>query len=316
VNDSQAVNLVLASDRNALWGLAVTVRSALEHCSTTCNVLVLGTDLREQDEQALADSWQTPNIGWIRFIHNDVARFDGLRPMMNLPSKTCYARLFLDEYLPDATRCIYLDVDLLVSDDLSTLQTMDMQGCIAAAANDVSAGRADLQGIRHRELGLARPEMYFNSGVLLIDLARWRQFEVGRKALEYSKANYDLVRAQDQDALNVILEGRWLLLDERWNISQYAPASLDHRGVVHLIGRAKPWHADYDGRFRGMFYDMLDRTAFAGRRPMNPLGLGALAARLGRKVPTFEMIRGKLRRELAKRFGTSMRAAAAKQKAS
>lgn len=41
---------------------------------------------------------------------------------------------------------------------------------------------------------------------------------------------------------------------------------------------------------------LLDRTAFAGQRPVKPLGIAATDQRLARSIPTLEMARGKLRR--------------------
>lgn len=41
---------------------------------------------------------------------------------------------------------------------------------------------------------------------------------------------------------------------------------------------------------------LLDRTAFAGQRPVKPLGIAATDQRLVRSIPTLKMARGKLRR--------------------
>jgi hypothetical protein len=45
--------IVIAATANDLWGAAVTVRSALEACSTTLNIYAISVDLSLADKQQL-----------------------------------------------------------------------------------------------------------------------------------------------------------------------------------------------------------------------------------------------------------------------
>src|SRR5207244_1433075 len=70
---------------------------------------------------------------------------------------------------------------------------------------------------RYRELGLPPKAKYFNAGVLVLNLDRWRRERVTERALEYVKAYAHEVSFWDQEGLNAVLSGKWGELDSVWN---------------------------------------------------------------------------------------------------
>ena len=54
---------------------------------------------------------------------------------------------------------------------------------------------------------------YFNSGVLVIDLDRWRGTDVESRIIDYASTLPDSYLLLDQDTLNTVLWDDWLLLD-------------------------------------------------------------------------------------------------------
>jgi lipopolysaccharide biosynthesis glycosyltransferase len=91
------------------------------------------------------------------------------------------------------------------------------------------------------------------------------------------------VRWNDQYALNVVLSGRWGQLDLRWNqaahIFSYPSWSLspfdretfeqlrDDPYIIHFTTCDKPWLATCLHPSRKLFFECVDRTAWAGWRP-------------------------------------------------
>ena len=77
------------------------------------------------------------------------------------------ARLLVDRLLPESvSRVLYLDADTLVIGSLRELWETDLEGCPLGMVAEPTANHA-----RKKDLGLENMS-YFNSGVLLIDLAR------------------------------------------------------------------------------------------------------------------------------------------------
>lgn len=292
------VNIVIVATANYLWGAAVTVRSALEACSTTLNVYVISVDLFPAEKQQLSDSWQTTNLGTITFVDFDLEKVNKFRSTLLVKSKSPYARFFIPEYLADVSRCIYLDTDLIVCSDLNNLQRLDLQGKSSACVVDGGIATPEQQERLRTKLTLQNPLQYFNSGVMVIDLDAWRRRQIQAKALNIAHENYDLLDQMDQDALNMVLAGDWVSLDPKWNTSKGKADAGFSDGIIHFLGKVKPWHADYAANFKEQWFSILDRTAFAGQRPVKLLGIAAAYKKLARSIPTLEMVKGKLRRLL------------------
>ncbi|MCX8996227.1 glycosyltransferase family 8 protein [Rhizobiaceae bacterium BDR2-2] len=303
------IDIVLSADRGVLYGLATTVRSALESSSDIVNVHVLATGFSEKDRADLKRSWAHGKCGTVAFYDVPAEKLAPFRSTKYLKSKSAYARYFIALLPADVTRCIYLDTDLLVMRDLAEAARMDLAGHPIAAVADVSVRtRKSWPELRAR-LGLQDERTYFNSGFLIIDLTAWRAHDIEQALVDISIAAFDRLDSQDQDALNLVFENKTLLLDPDWNTSQYErPERLEGR-IIHLIGTVKPWHARYakkldDPYMKNVMYDgfygILDRTAYRGYRPWNVAGLGALAETFRGNIPTRDMIAGKLRRMVSR----------------
>jgi lipopolysaccharide biosynthesis glycosyltransferase len=175
-------------------------------------------------------------------------------------TRAAYTKVFFDAILPPAVeRLIYLDADLICRGSLGDVWAFDLAGEVAAVAVDCAIG-ADAfrdRGVaaraardRHaKNLGLPEDGSYFNSGVILIDVARWREQGVAGAAAEWMKRNAAVLQLPDQDALNGILRGRVAWLDERWNwLAMWAWCEpTEDVTICHFAGPDKPWHADYAG---------------------------------------------------------------------
>lgn len=301
------IDVVLCGDRGVLFGFAVTVRSALEHAKRPLRVNLITAGLDAEEQERLRASWVHQNCADVRFAEIPLAALKEFRSTGYLKSKFAYARYFIDEAFPDIRRCIYLDADLLVLRDLSEAYDFDLGSNFAAAVRDVGVRRGSPPPDLSSRLGLREPNNYFNSGFLVIDLDAFRNHEIRNQLVTLSIAKFDDLHAQDQDALNVVLEDHVLLVDEGWNVSQYEkPFPLEGR-IVHLIGTWKPWHSRYKKLFGERYYEeviyaaffsILDRTQFQNWRPTDFYGFGGLLEQARHAVPTADMVLGKVRRLL------------------
>jgi lipopolysaccharide biosynthesis glycosyltransferase len=180
--------------------------------------------------------------------------------------------LLLAELLPPTVeRVLFLDVDLLVLDDVSTVFATDLGDHAVAAAPDVAIPTcSDVRGVKGwRERGIPQGAPYFNCGVLLIDLGRWRDREITPRVHDYLRTT-EHVDFLHQEALNAVLWDDWRALDRRWNLlasqdgrSYQSPVCTKWRdpGIVHFSGRMKPWRAPIGGPFDAPYRDVLERVS-------------------------------------------------------
>jgi lipopolysaccharide biosynthesis glycosyltransferase len=301
-NDAKANPVVvLAADERFAMPLAVTIRSVLERLATNCNpqIYVLDGGITDETKVRLTRSWpdRPYELTWVTV---NPAVFAGM-PISGHASVVNYYRLMTPWLLPDVNKVIFLDADLLVIRDLTALwqSKMDSRPCLAvqdcaapymdasvALKNYSRCGRhlgATTPVSNYRALGLNPHDAYFNSGVLVLDLEAWRREDLPRQVLLCLERNKDHVRWWDQYALNVVLAGRWGLLDPRWNQGSHIHAFptwsqspydrhvyqqvRDDPFIVHFTTRHKPWVPSCLHPRRREFFDVVDRTDWAAWRP-------------------------------------------------
>lgn len=288
-------HIAMAGDRRVLLGMAVAGRSALEKTSGPLTFEILGTGFTADDKAKLIESWQHPMTIDVKFYDVSTNDTKSYRSTLYLKSKAAYSRYFIGR-IPDADRIIYIDTDIIVMRDISEILNIDLEGKTIAAVRDISVRLKPDQPRIVNVLGMKKSSDYFNSGVIIVDMAKWRERKSEDNLIKISKDMFDKLDCQDQDALNIFFEDDTKFLDVAWNISQYE-ASPDINGVIlHLIGTIKPWLPDYDHHFLNTFNYWLDRTAYAGIRPVSANSFSAKIDRIRRRIPTLDMVAGKLRR--------------------
>lgn len=220
------------------------------------------------------------HIRWTPVGHVELASLPAPIRVYDHISPASYFRLLLPDLLPgELDRVIYLDCDLIILGDIGVLWHISIDDYYAAAVPELTADSrlvSSPQGIRlWRELGLPPDLEQFNSGVLLINLGKWRDECIKQRCLVYLAQAADWLRWHDQEALNVIFAGDWLRLNARWNLTMRylvntSPETNQPPCIIHYHSDEKPWHADYPFAYREVFLDYLDQTAWAGWRPLRP----------------------------------------------
>jgi lipopolysaccharide biosynthesis glycosyltransferase len=269
--------VVLAADERYLPGLLACARGVVDH-GGSASLVVFDCGLTASTRQAL------------RAIAGDRRRLELVRPRLDdallrgaRHPPASYVRMLIARHSLAYDRVLYLDVDTVVVGDLAPLLGLDLRGRAVAAVKDfhtpvVSArdGLADW-----RSLGLPSDAPFFNSGVLLIDLERWREDDVERASIRHMR-RYHRLDGNDQHALNAALAGRWRELSPMWNATRYwfkperrpgrFAGILWQARVVHYVGPHKPWvaGADLPAAEVERFFRILDRTPLAGWRPGTP----------------------------------------------
>lgn len=119
-------------------------------------------------------------------------------------------RLLVGEILPgDVDRVLYLDCDMVILHSIKNLYNTDLGKNIVAAVEEPTV----LERVRY-EIGLDYEASYVNAGLLLIDLKKWREKNLGEKTISYSRSIWDRSLFGEQDAINGVL---------RWKIKKLPP---------------------------------------------------------------------------------------------
>jgi lipopolysaccharide biosynthesis glycosyltransferase len=280
--------VICAADERYALPLGVMLESLL--ASTPCGNLPalhivdcgLSADSRERIE-AVAH-------GRARLVWQPSRRFAQLSdPPWGHVSGATYERLLIEDYLPaKAARALWLDCDLLLLDDATPLLEMDPGGAVLCAVRDPLVPRVSAPFGVHdwRRLNLAPETPYFNAGVMLIDLDRWRAMEVARRSLDYLETYGRAVWFNEQEALNAVIGNGWARLDDRWNLSANpVHARRQHPSgdpaILHYAGRVKPWAVAGLGGIQDRYFRHLDNTPWRGIRPQRKPGSRLLAWYLG-----------------------------------
>ncbi|WP_407379172.1 glycosyltransferase family 8 protein [Helicobacter sp.] len=174
-----------------------------------------------------------------------------------------YFRLKIGEILPQsARRCLYLDTDTLVLGDVREMFYHDLGDNAIGAVRDIIARDTSCFVVRD---GLVSAHEYCNSGVLLIDLPKWRTKDLAKIH------DFPYRQTADQDFINVTFKGEITLLSYHWNFQWFEPrrlhflptpkrfsqgghiiypcahcfsefaSALLRPAIVHLLGGYKPW---------------------------------------------------------------------------
>jgi len=257
---SRATPVVLNADANFALPLATTLANLDELTAPTgvqpVTVLGEGYDAELRDRVAQGRSSRL-EITWVDIA----ALLPAELPTSERLSRVAYARLLVGSVMaPEVRRVIYLDLDILVRRPLDALASIDLHGRTIGAVVDRSSPCLAMPDalVNWRELGLDGRLPYFNSGVLAVDLDRWRRIGAEGRLLDYLEANRRYLRWHDQDVVNGALAEEFYELPMTWNCQQaprvrtgtiYAfrpleetDQAFDDPAIAHFTGHDKPWH--------------------------------------------------------------------------
>lgn len=248
------MNILFACDNNYAKYLSVTILSILtsrDKCNEnyTIHFYILSLDIDHTSVNYITSLLENRNAE-IYFIEIHDADFKQFPIHIDYLSKATYARLKSAQYLPPhLEKVLYLDIDILVNHSLLDLWNTDISLHSLAACEDPFIEYSTYKN----SLSLNPKHTYFNAGVLLINLNKWRTLDLFNLALSAVK-NKTLIY-QDQDILNILFENDVFYLDARYNFTRNHREIIKRRGnqhsviasmpiaIYHYVGAKKSWHA-------------------------------------------------------------------------
>jgi lipopolysaccharide biosynthesis glycosyltransferase len=266
-HQSQTPRIVMVTDSGMLRPTLFAVWTLLQRFTGRAELHFWGDALTDEEWSAVSlvcSGHRDITIHPLRLGQEDLV---GAKPVGDYISPATMGRLIIPRKLTG--RVLYLDGDVRVTADLSTLFQLDMQGQPLAAARDyvvssflakgVASGSRNETRVSELKQSMQGADVssYFNAGVLLMDV----DAIIAEPAL--CNGMQDIVRAStyrggDQDHLNNVFAGRVHLLDPAYNsswsrtskqrkfISELGPAPFEQTNIsdaiIHFHGPRKPWH--------------------------------------------------------------------------
>lgn len=284
------LNILFSSDNHYAQHLGAAMQSLLQNNQdfTVIRLYIIENEISASSKKklcAISEKFLNAQIIWISF--------DAWKSRLQLNmtwsiSMSAYARLFVADMVPaDIDRILYLDCDIIVCDSLQRLWTTDLRGCALGAVQDT------IGNTTKAAVGLAPEEQYFNSGMLLIELAKWREQNIGAKCLSFIQERNGSVVHHDQGVLNGVLRNQWFRLPlcdnlmtihfilKRERILDYYGENAvfyleneildakEHPVILHYTPSftSRPWCRDCKHPRKALYWENLAKTPWKGAKP-------------------------------------------------
>ena len=188
---------------------------------------------------------------------------------------TTYLKLFALDEIRDADRVLYLDSDVIVKRDISSVfDCLDRTDAPLAMAEDMTVSfRAAYKKYLFGEGG--EHVIYYNAGVILFDLPRWREYGCEKRVLEFIQSDQKRLMYCEQDILNILFRGRIETLSNTYN---YCTPLLFYHS--HLMGKLFGWDGAHTRAYDALSDQYAIGHCFAvlGDRPWHTESIHPLAS--------------------------------------
>ncbi|CAK9163722.1 unnamed protein product [Ilex paraguariensis] len=173
-----------------------------------------------------------------------------------------HLRIYIPELFPDLNKIVFLDDDIIVQHDLSSLWELDLNGKVVGAVVDSWCGRACCHGRKYKDYfnftepiissNLDRDQCGWLYGMNVFDLQTWRKTNITANYHRWLKLNLNSgLTLWHPGALPPALlafEGHVHTIDPSWHVAglghrfpQVSQQVLEAASVIHFSGPAKPW---------------------------------------------------------------------------
>ena len=209
-----ALPIVLCADESYIKYASVVMISVLKHTKARVRFYLLSDGALSKaslDKLSYIESTY-PNASISHSCHS-LARFVSLPTQGENNSHITYLRLLLDSILPQSvSKCVYLDCNVLVCADIAGLFSYELHGALLGAVRDLAFNDASSACRNH--LGF-----YFNAGVLLLDMEKWRESKAGERLFALLEARPEITQGfHDQNLLNECFCDEVCELPLGWNV--------------------------------------------------------------------------------------------------
>ncbi|XP_015972676.1 probable galacturonosyltransferase-like 1 [Arachis duranensis] len=261
----ELVHVAMTLDKTYIRGSMAAILSVLQHSSCPQNIFFHFVSSTKSNSSSLLHTTLSKSFPYLKFkLYNFSDELvsglisTSIRSALDCPLN--YARSYLPTVLPTCVKkIVYLDSDLVLVDEITKLAStpLNKDQVLAAPeycnANFTAYFTPTFWSNPSLSLTFAnRKACYFNTGVMVIDLEKWREGDYTRKIEEWMELQKRM-RIYELGSLPpflLVFAGKIGSVDHRWN--QHGLGGDNFRGLcrdlhpgpvslLHWSGKGKPW---------------------------------------------------------------------------
>lgn len=246
------INILISVNRNYLDKAKTMLHSLRRnHSEDNITVYLINRSLRGSEINKFRKYLKKHLRMDFMVIDISITEFDQLPLNTSRFSIEIYYRVIAQFLLPQTVeRILWLDADIVFCGNISEFYYQDFEGSLLAVCPDVNCEDKDIIIIKE-SLGLSNEHIYFNSGVLLLNIEALRKTTTLHEIVQSAQSIAQYLVYPDQDLLNYFYTGRVKYCNQnQYNCQATAVVSLtpdqvNDIAILHYAGICKPWFFYY-----------------------------------------------------------------------
>lgn len=257
------INVCYTCDNNYAPYVAVSLASVLKNANEddALRFYVISNDISEDNKQKILAlrNYKNCEITILTPAETVFDNFKGITTSYYLPIASFF-RLKIASLIQNEDKILYIDPDTVVETSLKKLFDTDIENYFCAGIKDIGHKKYE------KRLCFKKGTFYVNSGVLLLNLKKWREENAEDKFVKTSQEIKDIIKLGDQDLINKAFEDKILIVDGKWNVQvvNYCSRS-DYSqkcNIIHYMGGQKPWKFGSYIPLRDRYFKYLELTDY------------------------------------------------------
>lgn len=279
--NTQPIPVVFATDENYVVPTYIAAYSMLQNAEKNYYFdiyIMVPNDISEHGKLTLTELEKTSHNCKVHFLNMENA-FQEIEMLISYITPATYYRLLLPDLLPQYEKCLYLDSDIIVTNDISEMYNKQKEDSYLTG---VIAGNPPLSGIKGKErlkhaqkLEIETIDTYINAGVLVFNLKAMRDQNLVEKFMEKIPLKYPY---QDQDILNSVCYKHIQFANRKFNVCPLNKPVLktesiltdsafktillayNNPSIIHYAQPQKPWFSRHFpmASYWWEYYDSVD----------------------------------------------------------
>lgn len=263
-------NIVFVTDANYLQHLCVTLVSLLENNKGKHFKVYILSNKMPASEYRKIETMAGPYSCELENIVVDDKIVEGLI-LSDHFTKAAYYKLLIPDSIREE-KVLYFDSDLIVNGPISGIYDVDLGDFYLGAVESPIFNS-------HKELKMDINSKGFNSGVMLMNLNKWREGNISKKVIDFVRNNSSVIKSVDNCGLNSVINGNFMKFGPKYNLSEdlldktisvnysvFTKEVLEDAQVnpviIHYTGSLKPWQYLCQHPYKNLYWEYLRKTPF------------------------------------------------------